>query len=39
MMNLAIASTADRQLSRRVTAGVLLTAIVLGLIVLYRSNH
>ena len=38
-MNFAINSKTDRELSRRVTAGVVLTAIVLGLIVLYRSNH
>lgn len=38
-MNLAINSKTDRELSRRVTAGVVLTAIVLGLFVLYRSNH
>jgi membrane fusion protein, multidrug efflux system len=38
-MNLTINSKTDRELSRRVTAGVVLIAIVLGLTVLYRSNH
>jgi membrane fusion protein, multidrug efflux system len=38
-MNLAINANTDRELSLRVTAGVVLTAILLGLIVLYRSNH